>query len=108
MVFRGRDGKACRGNCYKSKGESIFYEWDQQRRSLFKNKVLFVEYDGVLYWLRMSPGYPEHNGYWSIGSWFPGDKDNARQLIDAAFSTLQAIAKRGGHGRWTKTLSLLQ
>lgn len=108
MVFRGTDGKACRVNCYDKEGLSIFFEWDQQRRSLFKNKVLFVEYDGTLYWLRVSPGYPEHNGYWSIGFWFPGDKDKARQLIGAAFSTLQAVAKRGGVGRWTKTLSLLR
>lgn len=108
MVFKGTDGKARRVNCYNSKGESIFYEWGQQRRSLFKKKVLFVEHDGALYWLRMSPGLPEHNGYWSIGCWFRGEGDVARRLIGAAFSALQAVAKRGKAEEWTKILSSLR
>lgn len=108
MVFRGRDGKARRINCYDFGGGSIDREWDKQRRSLFKKKVLFVEYDGNFFWLRMSPGLPEHNGYWSIGCWFRGEGDAARRLISAAFSALQAVAKRGKAEEWTKTLSSLR
>lgn len=108
MVFRSSDGKARQIDCYESGGGSINRKWDRQRRCLFKKKVLFIEHDGAMYWLRMSPGYPEHNGYWSIGCWFPGESDVARRLIGSAFSTLQALAKRGKVEEWTKTLSSLQ
>ena len=108
MVFRGTDGKARRLDCYCSGEGSVTREWDKQRRSLFKKKVFFVEYDGCLYWLRVSPGFPEHNGSWTIGCWFPGDEDKARLLIEAAFSTMQALAKRGKAEEWTKILSSLR
>lgn len=108
MVFRGSDGKARQLDCYYRDEGSVTREWDRQRRSLFKRKVFFVEHDGCLYWLRMSPGLPEHNGSWTIGCWFPGYKDKARLLIEAAFSALQAVAKRGGVEEWTKTLSSLK
>lgn len=85
MVFRDMDSKACRTNCYGSKGEFIVHEWDMQRRGLFKKGIIQVYKDESLYWCRV--------GTWSVGCWSPGEKDKARRTIRTAFLTMKGLAE---------------